>query len=78
VSDAAADLVTVPSAPAAAGGGGRAAGGGVTITIGEIVIQSATDKPRDLAMAFRRELESVLESVALQLGAPAAGTPAGA
>jgi hypothetical protein len=80
------DMVTVPKiapAPAAAGPGaesplaaaGSASGSGATITIGEIVIHTNSDKPRELATAFRRELESVLEGVALQMGARVAGAP---
>jgi hypothetical protein len=54
---------------------GSASGSGATITIGEIVIHTNSDKPRELATAFRRELESVLEGVALQMGARVAGAP---
>jgi hypothetical protein len=80
------DMVTVPTiapAPVAAGPGaeppmavaGSASGSGATISIGEIVIHTNSDKPRELANAFRRELESVLEGVALQMGARVAGAP---
>jgi hypothetical protein len=80
------DMVTVPTiatAPAAARSGaesplaaaGSASGGGATINIGEIVIKSDSKNPRELANAFRRELESVLEGVALQMGARVAGAP---
>lgn len=63
-----------------AGATGGAAGGGaagrapssVSISIGELHISASGDKPKDFALDFKRELERVLEGVALQLGAPVA------
>lgn len=58
------------SAPAAAAAMGR---GATTITLGDININARSDRPEEMAADFRRELERVLESVALQLGARMSG-----
>lgn len=62
-----------PAGPRGGGGGGL--GGGVSI--GEIVINmgGAGGNARDLAEGIKRELERILQGVAMQLGAP---EPAGA
>lgn len=44
-----------------------------TITIGELHVHAATSEPKSLALAFRRELESVLEGLSLEVGAPPLG-----
>lgn len=54
-------------------GGARAAAGAVTVSIGELHVHAESGEPRALALAFRREVESVLEGVALQLGAQPLG-----
>lgn len=54
-------------------GGARAAAGPVTVSIGELHVHAESGEPRALALAFRREVESVLEGVALQLGAQPLG-----
>lgn len=61
-------------APPAAPSPGLAASGGVNVTIGDIVV-SGTDpnNAQAVAMDIRREIERVLESVALQLGARVGG-----
>lgn len=45
----------------------------VTLTIQELHVSAQTDKPHDYAQALRRELESVLEGLTLQLGARPVG-----
>jgi hypothetical protein len=55
-----------PAAPAAKGGKG-----GNTITIGEIHVHASSSDPRAMALDFRRELETVLEGLAVEMGAPA-------
>jgi hypothetical protein len=44
-----------------------------TVTIKELHVHASSDKPRELALDLKRELESILEGVALQLGAPVGG-----
>jgi hypothetical protein len=80
---AAADVVTAPklgsttqNVPAPEAGTSAAAAGGKgarTITIGELHIHATSSEPKTLAAAFRRELESVLEGVSLEAGAPQLG-----
>lgn len=52
--------------------GAAAMKGGATINIEQVVVQATSDKPEQLAIDFRRELERVLESFAFELGAPEA------
>ncbi len=75
--EAAAGIVspTTPRIPAAGlGTGGPAPAaavtrGAVTVSIGKIEITAGGDAPKDMAVALRRELESVLAGLAEQLGA---------
>lgn len=72
-------LVDVPSMPGGASptselGGGTAIQSGVHITIGALNITAPSADAPAIATSLRRELESMLESLALELGA----TPAGA
>ena len=67
-------LVDLPAAPAVAPGGGAGARGrGASVTVGDIHIHASGDggggDARQLAQDFKRELESILEGVALQMGA---------
>ncbi len=64
------------AAPGAAGRGGAAVRG-ATFTFGDIHVHGA-DKAsaRELAVDFKRELESVLEGIVLEIGAPPAGSVA--
>jgi len=65
VDEAVGGLVDVPT-----GGAAAARGAGVTITIGDIVVNAGqTNDPRELARAFRDELAGVLEGVSIELGA---------
>lgn len=87
VQQAAESMVSVPTvdvpalgADAAAAGGPQAgapaaagAAGGVHVEIGQVVVNAASSDPRQLASDFRRELENVLEGLALQLGARVSG-----
>ncbi len=73
-------MVSMPSAPrlgeASQRGPDRAAVAGPrssSVSIGEIHLHTSSDKPREMAQDFKRELERVLEGVAIQLGAPMAG-----
>lgn len=52
---------------------GKGARGGGTVTIQTLQVNVASDKPRDIALDIKRELESILEGVAIQLGAPVGG-----
>lgn len=54
---------------------GRATKSGAagTVTINELHVHAKSDKPRELALDIKRELEAILEGVAIQLGAPIAG-----
>lgn len=56
-------------APGEGGGVAAAARGGATINIATINVQANSDKPEQLALDFRRELERVLEGFAFELGA---------
>jgi hypothetical protein len=60
------------SAPDSKGQGKGARGGG-TVTITTLNVHVASDKPRDIALDIKRELETILEGVAIQLGAPVGG-----
>ena len=53
---------------------GKSAAGG-SVTINQLHVHATSDKPRELARDIKRELEAILEGVAIQLGAPIAGTP---
>jgi hypothetical protein len=58
------------SAPqASAAPGGRSAGP-ITVSIGDIHVHSQSDKPREMAFDLKRELEQILEGVAIRMGAP--------
>jgi hypothetical protein len=57
------------AAVAAVAGGGKRGGGGVTISGGIHVHAADTSSARSLAADIKRELESVLQGVALQMGA---------
>jgi hypothetical protein len=72
---------SIPAAPSsapasrdAASGGGKSRGGG-TVVIEQLNVQASGDTPKEFAADIKRELESLLEGVALQLGAPIAGAP---
>jgi hypothetical protein len=43
------------------------------VTIGELHVHAQTAEPKALAIAFRRELENVLEGLSLEIGAPPLG-----
>lgn len=62
------DMVDVPSAGKGARGS-RA--GGRSVTIESLNVYATSDKPQDLAVDIKRELERILEGVAVQMGAPA-------
>jgi hypothetical protein len=62
----AAPSTTTPGAAKAAAGG--------SVTINQLHVHATSDKPRELALDIKRELEAILEGVAIQLGAPIAGT----
>lgn len=77
---AAAESITVPQLGAGAGAGDAPPPSTTStqqntrsVSIGELHIHAQTSEPKALAMAFRRELEAVLEGVALEAGAPAMG-----
>lgn len=84
--DAVDDMIKIPppsategaargAAGAAVGGRGAAQPAGNTFNIGDININAGgTSNPRELAAQFRVELERVLESVAIQMGAPMGAT----
>lgn len=55
--------------PDAAKSGGAAGGG--SVTIGELHVHSTATDAKGLAVSIKQELESILEGVALQMGAPA-------
>lgn len=62
VGDSVSGLVDVPT------GGGL--GGATTISIGDVNVQAGgTSNPRELAVAFRDELASLLEGVSIEMGA---------
>jgi hypothetical protein len=65
VDDAVKGMVTAPSG----GGAGGGAAAPVTITFGDIIIQSASEKGREIAEDVERVIEGVMERVAIQLGA---------
>jgi hypothetical protein len=57
--------------------GAARTGNVTTLTIGEVHVHAGeSSDPKALAVAFRRELESVLEGVSLELGAPPLGARA--
>lgn len=63
-----------PSNEVAAGAGARASTTNArTVTIGELHVHAQTSDPKGMAVAFRRELESVLEGLSLEVGAPPLG-----
>jgi hypothetical protein len=57
------------SAPPGRGRGNRP-GAGAPVSIGEIHVHTTSDKPQQMALDFRRELERVLAGFAAELGAP--------
>ncbi len=56
--------------PAPAGARAPQSAATVPVHIGEVHIHTSSDKPHDMALDLRRELESILQNVAIQLGAP--------
>jgi hypothetical protein len=72
---AASSMISIPNTPSAAGPaqsqGKAAKGGGHTITIEQLTVQGSGDKPREIAMDIKREIERVLEGLAIEMGAPA-------
>lgn len=44
-----------------------------SITINELHVHAESSQPKELALAFRRELENVLEGLSLEVGAPPLG-----
>lgn len=61
------------TAPAATG---RArAGGSATVNIGELHVHASSSDPQAMALDVRRELESILQSIAFQLGTEPEGAP---
>jgi hypothetical protein len=63
VNESVGSLVDVPT-------GGAARGGNSSVSIGDVIIQGVnTDNPRELALAVRDELASILEGVSIELGA---------
>lgn len=69
--------ITESAAPAQRSTSPRAAKSvaGGTVTINQLHVHATSDKPRQLALDIKRELEAILEGVAIQLGAPIAGVP---
>jgi hypothetical protein len=65
--------LSMPAAPAAAPGAAKAAGRGATsITIQSLTVQApAGADPQKFALSLRRELETVLAGLAVEIGAPA-------
>jgi hypothetical protein len=59
--------------PAAPAPRPRRGGNPSSITVGDIHIHTSSDKPREIALDLKREIEAVFERVAMQLGAPIAG-----
>lgn len=47
----------------------------VAVSVGEIHVHTTSDKPRDLALEVKRELEQLLEGIAIQVGAGVPGAP---
>lgn len=72
---AAAKTVTPPNAPTVApvdAGNAKPAApsrGDVSITIQQVTVSAGSGEPKAMATAFRRELESVLQGLAVQIGA---------
>lgn len=64
---------SVPSDAAPTAGARHTATSSRNISIGQLHIHAESSNPKALAVAFRRELESVLEGVAHELGAPPLG-----
>jgi hypothetical protein len=61
------------SAPAPAARASQGARGGGSVTIQTLNVMLSSDKPREIALDIKRELETILEGVAIQLGAPISG-----
>lgn len=59
--------------PPAAGGGAGGGRAGATVSIGELHFHANDGQSKTMAQDFRRELESVLEGLAISLGAPVPG-----
>lgn len=66
------NTAAAPADRARAGTAATAGASSVTVSIASINVAAKTDDPRSYAEALRRELESVLESMAVQLGAAGA------
>lgn len=58
---------------AAMGGGGNKTSNSQSLQIKELHIHTTAEKPRDIALDFKRQLESVLEGVVIELGGPQPG-----
>jgi hypothetical protein len=65
--------IAAPS-PVEARGAAAAASKSVSVTTGDIHVHTDAKDPEGIAVDIKRELERVLESIALQLGAPVTGT----
>lgn len=65
---------TAPTPRTTPPGSAKSAAGG-SVTINQLHVHAKSDKPRELALDIKRELEAILEGVAIQLGAPIAGAP---
>jgi hypothetical protein len=70
-------MVSIPDAPSGSEGSAESSRGvqgkapaSVNISVGDVHIHSKNEKPRELALDFKRELESILEGVAIRMGAP--------
>jgi len=62
-----------PAAPAAAARTPRGGSSGNSVTINQLHVHATSDRPRELATDIKRELETILEGLAFQTGAPVAG-----
>jgi hypothetical protein len=67
----------MPKAGGSLAGGGKAAAksggkpGGKSVTIETLNVYAQSNDPKGMALDIRRELESVLEGLAVEIGAPA-------
>jgi hypothetical protein len=62
------------AAPAAgSGGANNTTNNSKSVTINELHVHTTAEKPRDVALDFKRQLESVLEGVVIEFGAPLPG-----
>lgn len=68
-------MVSVPSAPdmqavTDVSPAGRGGGAPVSISFGDIIVSGASGEPRDIAQAIRDEVVTMLQGVAISMGAP--------